>query len=263
MNISIRGGGDLGSGVALRLHNVGFNVVVTEIEQPLVLRRTVSFANAVYEGEVEIEGIRAKKINGLEEIPDLLSEKFIPVVVSPDSISFSTFKPDVVIDARMFKTFVHYKLNEKPMIIGLGPGFIAGENCHAVVETNRGHYLGRVIWKGEAQANTAAPGTVMQKSSERVLRSPTSGVISSNLNLGTLLEKGDEIGTVSGVPFYAPFNGCLRGLMHNGIYVREGLKIGDLDPRMDQKLINFVSEKSLAIAGGVLEAILSYQLKMK
>lgn len=261
MNVIIRGGGDLGSGVALRLHNVGFNIVITEIEQPLVLRRTVSFANAIYEDEVAVEGVTAQKVTYDSEIPVLVSEKTIPVIVSQDIITFSSFVPDVVVDARLLKTFIRYELDEKPMVIGLGPGFIAGKNCHAVIETNRGHYLGRVIWHGEPQADTAAPGTVLQKSSERVLRAPTSGVISSNLELGTFLKQGDEIGTVSGIPFYAPFDGCLRGLMHNGISVTEGLKIGDLDPRMDEKLIHFVSEKSLAIAGGVLEAILSYQLK--
>lgn len=261
MNVLIRGGGDLGSGVALRLHNVGFNIVVTEVEQPLALRRTVSFANAIYEDQIEIEGIKAKKINSTKEIPQLISEKIIPVLISPDTISFSTFTPNVVVDARLLKKFINYDLKDKPMIIGLGPGFIAGKNCHSVIETNRGHYLGRVIWQGEAQANTATPGTVMKKSAERVLRAPTSGKISSNLSLGSFVKQGDEIGTVAGIPFYAPFDGCLRGLMHNDIYVTEGLKIGDVDPRMDENLISFVSEKSLAIAGGVLEAILSYQLK--
>lgn len=260
MNILIRGGGDLGSGVAFRLHRVGYNVVISEIENPLVLRRTVSFANAIYEDKVVVEGITGEKITSPHEIPNLIAKRIIPVLISPDDFLFPAYKPDVVIDARMLKSYVNYNLDNLPMVIGLGPGFIAGKNCHAVIETNRGHYLGRVIWEGTAQADTAIPGTVLKKTDERVLRSPKAGTINSNAVLGTFFKKGDEIGKVDNQSFFAPFDGCLRGLMHNGIYVKEGIKIGDLDPRLDKNLIYFISEKALAIAGGVLEAILSYQI---
>ena len=259
MNILIRGGGDLGSGVAFRLHRIGWNVVITEIEKPLVLRRTVSFANAIYEGSTEVEGIKSRHIKEPKDISELLDDDIIPVLISPDKYVFQEYEVDVVIDARLLKKKVDYLLSQIPMIIGLGPGFIAGENCHAVIETNRGHYLGRVIWEGEPMSDTGIPGTVSEKSHERVLRAPVSGFIHSNSKLGTLYKKGDTIGTVENQPIIAPFDGCLRGLMHNGIYVEKGIKIGDLDPRMDSKLIHFISEKSLAIAGGVLEAILTYK----
>jgi len=263
MNILIRGGGDLGSGIAFRLHRVGWNIVITEIEKPLVLRRTVAFANAIFEGDVEIEGIQASHIKELGEISGLLSKKIIPVLISPDVYEFNEFTPDVVIDARMLKKKVYYEIQKNHMIIGLGPGFIAGENCHAAIETNRGHYMGRVIWDGEPLSDTAIPGTVSQKSFERVLRAPISGTIQSNARLGMIFKKGDEIGNVNGSPIIAPFDGCLRGLMHNGIFVEQGIKIGDLDPRLDKELIFYISEKALAIAGGVLEAILSYQIRPK
>ncbi|MBE0684925.1 MAG: EF2563 family selenium-dependent molybdenum hydroxylase system protein [Anaerolineaceae bacterium] len=259
MNILIRGGGDLGSGVAFRLHRVGWNVVITEIENPLVLRRTVSFANAIYENVVNVEGIKARYVNDARGIPKLIDKHEIPVLISPDKYSFSEYMPDVIVDARLLKKFDEYQLRTKPMVIGLGPGFKVGMNCHVVIETKRGHYLGRALWKGEAISDTGIPGTVSQKSNERVLRAPASGYIQSNAKLGTFYKKGDLIGNVANKPILASFEGCLRGLMHDGIYVEEGTKIGDLDPRLDKDLINFISEKSLAIAGGVLEAILTYQ----
>jgi xanthine dehydrogenase accessory factor len=263
MNILIRGGGDLGSGVAFRLHRVGWNVVITEIEKPLVLRRTVSFANAIYEKETNVEGITARYIKDFKEIPELIHKREIPVLISPDRYSFPEYLPDVIVDARLLKKYIEYHLDIKPMVIGLGPGFKVGSNCHVVIETNRGHYLGRALWDGEAMTDTGIPGTVSQKSNERVLRAPASGYIQSNTVLGTFVKKGDLIGSIDNEPILAPFDGCLRGLMHNGIYVKEGIKIGDVDPRLDKNLIYFISEKSLAIAGGVLEAILVYQNKIK
>lgn len=263
MNILIRGGGDLGSGVAFRLHRVGWNVVITEIEKPLVLRRTVSYANAIYEKEAKVEGIIARYIKESKEIPELIDQRKIAVLISPERYFFPDYAPDVIVDARLLKKFVEYDLNTKPMVIGLGPGFKVGINCHVVIETNRGHYLGRAIWEGEALSDTGIPGTVSQKSKERVLRAPASGSIQSNIALGTFVKKGDLIGSINNQPILAPFDGCLRGLMHDGIYVQEGIKIGDLDPRLDKNLIHFISEKSLAIAGGVLEAIMTYQNRIK
>jgi xanthine dehydrogenase accessory factor len=263
MNILIRGGGDLGSGIAFRLHRVGWNVVITEIEQPLVLRRTVSFGNAIYEKDVIVEGIKAKCIQTSDEIQDLINQRWIPVIVSPEEYEFTNYTPDVVVDARLLKKYVEYELKTKPMIIGLGPGFIVGKNCHAVIETNRGHYLGRTIWQGSAMKDTGIPGTVSKKSNERVLRAPSTGHIRSNAKLGTFYKAGEIIGFVNDEAIIAPFEGCLRGLMHDGIYVEKGLKIGDLDPRLDKDLINYISDKSLAVAGGVLEAILSYQILNK
>jgi xanthine dehydrogenase accessory factor len=225
MNILIRGGGDLGSGVAFRLHRVGWNVVITEIEKPLVLRRTVSFANAIYEKETNVEGITARYIKDFKEIPELIHKREIPVLISPDRYSFPEYLPDVIVDARLLKKYIEYHLDIKPMVIGLGPGFKVGSNCHVVIETNRGHYLGRALWDGEAMSDTGIPGTVSQKSNERVLRAPTSGYIQSNTVLGTFVKKGDLIGSIDNEPILAPFDGCLRGLMHNGIYVKKALRL--------------------------------------
>lgn len=261
MNILIRGGGDLGSGVAFRLHRVGWNIVITETIKPLVLRRSVSFANAIYEKEFSVEGINAVHIENTNEIPIFLSKGNIPVIISPDNYHFDSFSPDVIVDARLLKKFVEYQLTAHPMIIGLGPGFEVDKNCHVVIETNRGHYLGRTIWTGSAMGDTGTPGTVQEKSHERVLRAPVAGIIHSGRDLGSFLKKGDVIGFIGDEPIIAPFDGCLRGLMHDGIEVNQGLKIGDLDPRLDKNHIKFISEKALAIAGGVLEAILSYQSK--
>jgi xanthine dehydrogenase accessory factor len=261
MNIIIRGGGDLGSGVAFRLHHAGWNVVITEIEKPLVLRRSVSFANAIYETQTTVENIVAKHITNTADISNLLDKRVIPVLVSPNTFSFPDYKPDVIVDARLLKKIVYYSIDTWPMIIGLGPGFIVGENCHAVIETNRGHYLGRAIWEGGAISDTGIPGTVSQKNNERVLRAPTTGLIKSIAAIGDFFKKGEIIGYVSDVPIIAPFDGCLRGLMHNGIFIEKGVKIGDLDPRLDKNLTKYISEKSLAIAGGVLEAILSYRFR--
>lgn len=263
MNILIRGGGDLGSGVAFRLHRVGWNIVITEIEKPLVLRRTVSYANAIYEKEVIVEGITARYVTDSKDIPDLIGKHEIPVLISPERYSFPEYPPDVIVDSRLLKKFVEYRLNTKPMVIGLGPGFKVGMNCHVVIETNRGHYLGRTLWDGEAMSDTGIPGSVSKKSFERVLRAPANGYIQSNVTLGTFVKKGDLIGRIDNKPILASFDGCLRGFMHDGIYVEEGIKIGDLDPRLDKNLIHFISEKSLAIAGGVLEAILTYQNLIK
>lgn len=263
MNILIRGGGDLGSGVAFRLYRVGWNVVITEVSTPYVLRRSVSFANAIYENEVEIEGITARHIKNSVEIQYCLIHRKIPVIISPDRYKFPEYEPDVVIDARLLKKEVDYSIEPQPMLIGLGPGFEVGKNCHVVIETNRGHYLGRAIWAGSALKDTGTPGSVNDKSNERVLRAPKAGIINSGIPLGTYVHKGDVVGYVSDAPITAPFDGCLRGLMHDGIEVQEGLKIGDVDPRIDKNLTEYISEKALAIAGGVLEAILTYQNKIK
>jgi xanthine dehydrogenase accessory factor len=259
MNILIRGGGDLGSGVAFRLHNVGWNVVITEIAQPLVLRRSVSFGNAIYETQMTVEGVQAKYLEDPDEIPKLLGDRVIPVLISPDNFIFHAYQPSIIVDARLLKRNVEYSIKTWPIVIGLGPGFTVGENCHAIIETNRGHYLGRVIWEGEAINDTGIPGTVSEKNYERVLRAPDTGYIESNFVIGDIFKKDDIIGFVAGKPIIAPFDGCLRGLMHTGIFVQKGIKVGDLDPRLDLNLTKFISEKSLAIAGGVLEAILRYK----
>lgn len=258
MKVLIRGGGDLASGIALRLFKSRFQVLITEISRPRVVRRSVSFANAVYEEKNMVEDVSGILIRSPQAIFDFDFVSAIPVLVDPDAMVQSVFKPNVIVDARMLKKEVPYKLQAEPLVLGLGPGFSGGMNCHAAIETNRGHFLGRVLWNQSAQEDTAMPGRVQGKQNERVLRAPISGEIQSDRMLGQLFTKGEVIARVNGEPVLAPFDGCLRGLMFNGLFVEAGEKIGDLDPRLDPVYTRFVSEKSLAIAGGVLEAIMTY-----
>lgn len=260
MLILIRGGGDLASGVALRLFKVGLRVVITEIEKPLAIRRLVSFAEAVYRGETTVEGVTAQRVNDPTDtlrILQVLARGRIPVLIDPNGTTILSLHPHVVVDGRMLKQKVELIRTQVKLIIGLGPGFVAGENCHAVVETNRGHMLGRVYWQGEAEANTGVPEAVLTQGLERVLRAPKAGVFQGRAEIGEHLEQGQLVAEVDGEPIYAPFSGVLRGILFSGLEVSQGMKVGDVDPRDDPRYCRLVSEKSLAIGGGVLEAILS------
>lgn len=255
--VLIRGGGDLASGVAVRLHRSGFQVVITELAQPRVVRRAVSFADAVFVGHAEVEGVIANLLSDLEEIKAALRSGFIPILVDPDLECLEILQPEIVIDARMRKKPPERGKELATLVVGLGPGFIAGENCHAVIETNRGHDLGRVLWAGAPQPDTGVPGDVKGFSSERVLRAPVDGELISGANIGDRVKKGEVIALVSGQAVLAPFDGVLRGLLRPGSNVDQGLKIGDVDPRDDPNICYLVSDKSRAIGGAVLEAILS------
>lgn len=260
MIVLIRGGGDLASGVALRLHRVGLRVVITELPEPLAVRRLVSFAEAVYTGEVVIEGVTARRVDDPSDtlrVLQVLAKGQIPVLIDPEARAIRLLHPHVVVDARMTKQPAELIPVPVSLIIGLGPGFTAGVNCHAVIETNRGHMLGRVLWKGSAEADTGVPEAVGDKQAERVLRAPAEGVLQARAEIGDHLEAGQVVAEIAGIAVKAPFRGVLRGLIHPGIRVHAGQKIGDLDPRDDPRYCTLVSDKSLAIAGGVLEAILS------
>jgi len=256
----IRGGGDLASGVAIRLHRAGVRVVMTDLPQPLAVRRLVCFSEAVYAGECAVEGVIARRVNDptdMLRIMQILSKGHIAVLVDPGGISVKHLHPHVVIDARMIKQNVPLIETPVKLIIGLGPGFSAGGNCHAVIETNRGHMLGRVIWDGPPEPDTGEPDIVANRRSERVLRAPTDGELLAHAEICEHLEAGQLVAEVAGQPIYAPFKGVLRGLLRSGVQVKRNLKIGDVDPRDDSRYCRLVSDKSLAIAGGVMEAILS------
>jgi xanthine dehydrogenase accessory factor len=267
MNISdslivIRGGGDLASGVALRLHRAGLNLLITERQQPLAVRRLVSFGEAIYRGQFTVEGVTARFVNKTMEVPEIIQRREIPVLTDPNCESIlspgSPFhEPLVLIDARMTKQPPELGLEVASLVIGLGPGFVAGQNCHAAIETNRGHYLGRVIWQGAPEADTGIPGTVARHQEDRVLRAPIDGKFSAKVEIGSLIKSEQLIAEVSGKPIIAPFDGILRGLIHDGISVQQDTKVGDLDPRSDSRFATLVSEKSLAVGGGVLEALLT------
>ena len=257
MLVLIRGGGDLASGVAVRLHHSGFEVLITELPKPLVVRRTVSFAEAVSEGSKEVEGITAVLIRNPEDVKDTVRTGNIPVLVDPDLACLKEIRPDVVVDARMRKKPSLEGKELATLVIGLGPGFIAGENCHTVIETNRGHNLGRVIWAGPPQEDTGIPGMVHGFASERVLRAPEDGKLVTGAKIGDHVKNGTVIALVGSQAVLAPFDGVLRGLIKPGSYVTTGMKIGDVDPREDPTIWSLVSDKSRAIGGGVLEAILA------
>lgn len=259
--ILLRGGGDLASGVALRLHRAGLQLVISELEQPLAVRRSVSFAEAVYEGQHTVEGITARLVKR-----DQLSAAFdageIPVIVDPDAdILLSSFFFLVVIDARLIKQVPSPLPLDVPLHIGLGPGFHAGRDCHAVVETRRSHTLGRVFWEGTTQPDSGQP----EGDPRRVLRAPADGAFIAHKKIGEHCEVDEVVGVISGqysvtsnqYSVVSPISGVLRGIIRDGVYVSKGLKIGDVDPRNDVSACHLVSDKALAIGGGVLEAILA------
>jgi xanthine dehydrogenase accessory factor len=262
--IVIRGGGDLASGVALRLHHTGFQVVILELEKPLAVRRTVSFAETVYEGVQNIEDTISRLVSA-DQIQATLEAGEIPVVIDPQAnilrnqfITSPQFT--FVIDGRLTKMAPEPFDVKIPLHIGLGPGFIAGENCNAVIETRRSHTLGRVYWSGASQTDSGEP----DGDRRRVLRASHDGILIAHAQIGDHLREGQLIAEIqpgAGIENFSilsPFEGMLRGLIHPGIEVTRGLKIGDVDRRNDPTMCQLVSDKALAVGGGVLEAILTY-----
>lgn len=255
--VLIKGAGDLASGVAFRLHRAGFPVVMTELPQPLVVRRAVAFAEAVYAGETQVEGIVARRAESADQVPALFAQGVIPVFVDPEGRLVSVLRPQVLVDGVMAKRNTGTRISDAPLVVALGPGFTAGVDCHAVIETNRGHNLGRVLWKGTAEPDTKEPAPVAGFRAQRVLRAPCDGVLRAHKAIGDWVKAGEVVAQVGDCEIVAPFDGFLRGLIHDGVQVSAGLKVGDVDPRARREHCFTVSDKSLAIGGGVLEAILS------
>lgn len=255
--VLIRGGGDLASGVAARLHRSGFQVLITELPQPLVVRRLVSFAEAVYTGRFQVEEITAKLVSPEHAYQEILGNREIPVLIDPDANILPEFSPDTLVDARMTKRPPNLDISITKLVIGLGPGFIVGENCHAVIETLRSHDLGRVIWQGSALPDTGIPEAALKKQGQRVLRAPANGELLAHAKICDQLKPGDQIAEVNGELITAPFKGVLRGLLKEGLPVIKGMKIGDLDPRNDVRYCTTISDKALAVGGGILEAVMS------
>ena len=256
--VLIRGGGDLATGVVYRLHQAGFPVIVTELARPLAVRRTVAAATAVLEGRIQIENLRVQLAHTPEEALELAYTDTIPVLVSPQLPNLPIAQLPILIDGRIAKRNIDTQIDQAELVIGLGPGFTAGVDCHAVIETMRGHTLGRVIWQGAALPDTGTPGIVAGKGAERVLRAPAAGVVNWRFEIGDYVNEDDLIGDVRGEPITAPFAGVLRGLIAPGNKVPVRYKIGDLDARGDRTACFTISDKSLSIGGGVLEAILTY-----
>lgn len=252
--VIVRGGGDLGTGVVARLHRSGFPVIVTELERPLTVRRTVALSSAVLDGDITVEGVYATRVESIERALRYAHEGIVPVLVSQ---VLPRVDRSVVVDARVAKRNIDTTRRDADFVVALGPGFTAGQDCHAVIETARGHHLGRVLWEGCAEPDTGIPGTIGGRSADRVLRSPLQGVVQWRVNIGDVVQEGEDLGKVSSFALRAPFTGVVRGLIAGGISVPIGTKIGDIDPRIDTPC-DEISDKALAIGGGVLEAVLSW-----
>ena len=249
----VRGGGDLATGVIYRLWVCGFRVLSLETQAPLVVRRTVSAASAVFSGSAVIDGMHVRKIESPEEI---YSHEDVSVLVDPEGNCISKLRPPLLVDAIMAKRNTGTTKDMAPLVIGIGPGFTAGVDVHYVVETKRGHYLGRLISEGSAIPNTGIPGMEMGYTTERLLRAPADGYLTPFAEIGDHVEAGEVVGTVGGKEVKAQIRGMLRGLIHPSVYVTKDLKIGDVDPRDVREHCFSITDKALAVGGGVLEAVL-------
>jgi xanthine dehydrogenase accessory factor len=230
---------------------------MTEISRPLVVRRKVAFAEAVHDGTVTVEGIKARLALTIDHALEMLDDRIIPVLVDPEADVVRILRPQVVIDARLAKRNLSTTIDEAPLVIGLGPGFVAGKDVHTVIETCRGHRLGRVICSGSAIPNTGSPGNVGGFTVERLLRAPVEGVVMTTRSIGDYVEKGEVVAIVENVPVRAQITGMVRGMIKEGVRVPQGTKIGDIDPRRDAEY-DTISDKALAVGGGVLEAVFNF-----
>ena len=246
----------MATGVVHRLARCGMRVCITEISEPQAVRRGVAFCEAVFEGEKEVDGLVARLIIGEREILKAWEEKMIPLVVDPECRIREILQPSVLVDAILAKKNTGTRLEDASLVIGLGPGFRAGKDVHLVVETNRGHNLGRVIEDGEAEPDTGVPGEIGGYTWERVLRAPASGRFQAKRQIGDAVQKGEQVAEVEGLGVEAPIAGVLRGILRDGLFVPQGMKVGDIDPRGIRTHCFTISDKARAIGGGVLEATL-------
>ncbi|MGD9637553.1 MAG: selenium-dependent molybdenum cofactor biosynthesis protein YqeB [Alphaproteobacteria bacterium] len=264
--IIVRGAGDLATGVIVRLRRSGFKVIALEIEKPTTIRRTVAFSEAIYQPQVEVEGITAVKADSVQEALILLEDGMVPILIDAGCAILNEVKPLALVDAIIAKKNLGLSKNMAKIVIALGPGFTVGIDAHAVIETNRGHNLGRVLLEGAAEPNTGVPGLIGGKSAERVLHSPIAGVVKPLAKIGDLVEEGQEVVEIEGdskAVMKAPFKGILRGIIRAGLTVPKGMKIGDIDPRCKYEHCFSVSDKARAIGGGVLEAVLYFSGMIK
>lgn len=256
MLVYMRGAGDIATGIALRLHRAGLAVVMADIAEPTCIRRTVAFCEAIRLGEACVEGVCARLAHDAAQARAIADTSDIAVVVDPAADMLGEMAPDVVVDAILAKKNLGTTIDMAPVVIGVGPGFTAGVDCHAAVETKRGHYLGRALYEGSPIANTGIPGIIGGHGSERVLRAPADGTFDPLAAIGDIVRTGDVVARVDGMPMPATIDGVLRGLLAPGVHVLRGMKSGDIDPRGDASFCDTVSDKASAVGGGVLEAIL-------
>jgi xanthine dehydrogenase accessory factor len=259
--IIVRGGGDLATGTIYKLKKSGFPVLILEVENPSAIRRNVAFCEAVYQGTQTVEDMTCYLAGSLEQACRFLEEGKLTVLVDPQAESISALKPLAVVDAILAKKNLGTHRSMAPITVALGPGFTAGEDVDAVVETKRGHNLGRVLWDGCAAPNTGIPGIIGGYGKERVIHCPAKGILRNIKKITDVVSKGEVIAVVESgegmITVEATLDGILRGLIRDGYPVTPGFKMADIDPRMDELQNCFtISDKARCIAGGVLEAIL-------
>lgn len=256
MMVLIKGAGDLATGIAYRLKKSGFDVVMTEIHKPTTVRRTVAFSQAVFDNEIVIEGIKGVKVNNINEIYEEIREGNIPIIIDEKAEIIKELRPNVVVDAIIAKKNLGTSIEDAPIVIGVGPGFEARVDCHLVVETKRGHYLGKVIEEGSAIPNTGVPGNIGGYTRERIIRASSNGKIKPLVAIGDFVKKGDIVAYIDGIEVLAEIDGIVRGMLQEGIEVFKGMKSGDIDPRCEKDHCFTISDKARSIGGGVLEAIM-------
>lgn len=254
--VVIRGGGDIATGIGHRLFRAGFKVIIIDIEKPTNIRRKVSFAEAIYSKEIEVEGVKAIFAENINKAFRIIEDGAIAVLIDEKAEIIGEVKPMALVDAILAKKNLGTNRNMAPITIGVGPGFTAGIDVDLVVETNRGHYLGKVIEEGTAIENTGIPGSIIGFTEERVIRALEEGIVTNYREIGNIVKSGDIICKTGNSPVVATINGVIRGLIKEGSYVKSGMKIGDIDPRGIVDYTITISEKARAIGGGVLEAIM-------
>ena len=258
MLVLIRGAGDIATGIAMRLWRAGVQVVMTDLPQPTAIRRTVCFSQAIVLGETQVEDATARRAVDVPQARRICAAGEISVLADPELRCREALRPDALVDAILAKRNLGTRITDAPVVVGVGPGFTAGEDCHAVVETMRGHTLGRVIYQGSALPNTNIPGLIGGYAGERVLRAPDDGIFHTVLDIGAQVKSGDVAGEVNGKPMRCTIDGVLRGLLADGTPVFKGMKSGDVDPRCKEEYCYTASDKALAVGGGVLEAVLHF-----
>lgn len=260
MKIIVRGGGDLATGTIYKLFQCGFKVLILETDNPTCIRRKAAFSEAIIHQESTVEGVTCKKANTLEEANLIINNNQIPIMIDPMGTSIKKWQPDIVVDAILAKQNLGTTIDMAKIVIGLGPGFEANKDVHAVIETKRGHHLGRIYYQGTAIKNTGIPGLINGFSKERVIHAPVSGKLTVIKDIEAIVQKNECIAKIDETPVYATLNGVIRGMLPNGFIVSKGLKMADIDPRQEQvENCTTISDKARCIAGGVLEAILHLQ----
>jgi xanthine dehydrogenase accessory factor len=258
--ILIKGAGEHSTATAHRLFRCGFRIIMTEIEFPTAVRRTVSFCSSVYQKEITVEGVTAK-LSDFETVTDKNFDwSYVPVIIDSDCSIRKILKPDVLIDGRIMKRNPDTCIDDAELVIAFGPGYCAGKDCDIVIETNRGHNLGKIIYSGEPEPNTGEPGAIAGITGGRAVRSPGEGIFSSEKNIGDMIKQNEIFGYVAEEPVYASISGMIRGLIKPGLKVRNHTKIGDIDPRNNKSYCYTLSDKARAISGGTLEAVINYFL---